>query len=83
MEPVKPEHYGSLIIDSLPNLICLPHMCVHIASHGRAASTLTIRSSLDGRSGSSTHETTEQTCTAAVDQLADYLDGKGARNRVI
>lgn len=82
MEPVKPEHYGSLIIDSLPNLICLPHMCVHIASPGRTRRH-SDRPAVVCRSGSSTHETTEQTCTAAVDQLADYLDGKGARNRVI
>lgn len=33
--------------------------------------------------GSSTEESAEETCSGAVDQLADFLDGKGARNRCI
>lgn len=34
-------------------------------------------------SGSSTEESAEETCSGAVDQLADFLDGKRAKNRVI
>ncbi|KAL7414556.1 putative phosphoglycerate dehydrogenase [Mrakia frigida] len=59
VEPVRPAEYGTLIVNSLPNLICLPHI------------------------GSSTEESAEETCSGAVDQLADFLDGKGAKNRVI
>lgn len=58
-EPVKPAENGTIIKDSLPNLICLPHV------------------------GSSTEESAEETCSGAVDQLADFLDGKGAKNRCI
>jgi D-3-phosphoglycerate dehydrogenase len=82
-EPAYGENLRGL--GKMLNVVCLPHMWVVLCCSVNQSINQPVADNMlkSSRSGGSTDQVAMEGCNIAVDIMADYLDGKGVKNRVV